>query len=151
MAAQLVDPHRHLVPEGRRHGVLAVRASGQQGVPGFLGEVRQQDEQLGQLREKDRVRPAHQQQLPGLRNVLGRRAPVDVAARIPLAYPVQLPDQGHQRVPGARQALPHGVQVEVRQVGPAGDFRRGLRRYDVEFGLGLRQGGFDVQPCLVTG
>ena len=74
-----------------------------------------------------------------------------IAAGIPLAHPVEFPHQRYQGVPGARQTLPHGTHVEVREMGLAGDFRCRLRRNDVELRLCLRQGGLDVQPRLVAG
>ena len=96
------------------------------------------------------MRPPHQQELPGLRDVLRRRAPVHVAAGVAVAHPVQFPDQRHQGMPGARQALPHGVHVEVRKLRLASDLRGRLCRDDVEFRLCLCESGFDVQPSLVT-
>ncbi len=127
-----------------------MRSTRQQGVLGLLGEVGQQVKQGGQLSEEDRVCPTHQQKLSGLRDVLRRCTPVHVAAGVTVAHPVQLPDQRHQGVPGARQALLHGVHVEVRKFRLAGYLRGCLRRDDVEFRLRLRQGGFDVQPSLVA-
>ena len=85
VAAQLIDPYRHLVTKGCWDRVLPMRSSRQQGVLGLLGEVGQQVEQGGQLGEEDRMRPPHQQKLSGLRDVLRRRAPVHVAASVTVA------------------------------------------------------------------
>ena len=104
VAAQLVDPDCHLEAEGRGQRVLAVRASRQQHRLRASGEVGEDVEQRGQLLEEHLVRPAHEQELSRLRDVLRRRAPVHVAARVSVADPVELPDERHQRMTGLRQS-----------------------------------------------
>jgi len=79
------DPHRHLEAERRGHRVLAMRAAREQDVLGALGEIGERGQDRGQLTQKDFVRPSHLKQLARLGDVLRRRAPVHVAARIALA------------------------------------------------------------------
>ena len=148
MAAQLVDPHGHLEAERGGHRVLAVRAAGEQVVLGALGQVGKRRQDGRELAQEDVVGPAHLEELAGLRDVLGGRAPVHVAAGVALAGAIERPDQRHQRMPGAGQSFSHGSQIEARQVRLADDLAGGGLGDDAQLGLGPRQGRFDVEPGL---
>ena len=140
MTAQFVDPHRHLELEGRRYGVLAVGPPGQQCVLGPLGQVGQREEQGGKLPEEKLVDPAQDEKLTCLCNVLGSGAPVDISAGVPVADPVQLPHQRHQRVTRTGEAGPDGIHVQIVELRFAAYL--GRRRRDD------RQRGLDVEPRL---
>ena len=73
-----------------------------------------------------------------LRDVLGRRPPVDVAARVAVAHPVKLPDQRHQPVPRAGVAGADGLHVQVGELRLPADLLRGGAGDDAQ--LPLRQG-----------
>ena len=107
-------------------------------------------EQRGELAQEDRVGPAHEEELAGLGDVLGRRAPVHVSARVALADAVELPDQRHERMAGARESRPDGLPVQEREVRLARDLLGGQRGDDAELGLGLRQRRLHVEPRLVA-
>ena len=91
---------------------------------------------------------AHLKELAGLRDVLGRGAPVHVAARVAVAGAVELPDERHQRVAGLREPGAHGGQIEVLQLRLGDDLARGGRGNDAELGLRLGQRRLDVEPRL---
>ncbi len=148
VAAQLVDPHRHLEAEGRGHRVLAVRASREEDVLGPLGEVGERGQDGRELTQEDVMGAPHLEELAGLRDVLGRGPPVHVAAGVAFAGAIQLPDQRHERMPCAGQACPHRLEVEVRHVRLAGDLAGGALGNDAQLGLRLREGRFDVEPGL---
>ena len=112
MAATFVDPHRHLGAKGRWHGVLAVGAPRQQHVFGALRQVGHGAQDGRQLCRKISMGATQQQELTGLRDVLRRGAPVHVAAGVALTDAVQLPDQRHERMAGARQSGVEVVQIE---------------------------------------
>ena len=105
VAQQLVDPHRDLVAEGRRHRVLAVGAAGHRHVGAALGEIGHRGQRLADLAQEDRVRLAQHQKVAGLRDVLRRGAPMHPAAMRLADDAAELPDQRHERVAGAGEAL----------------------------------------------
>jgi hypothetical protein len=144
----LVDPHRHLEAEGGGHGVLAVRAPGEQGVLGPLGEIGPGGQNRGELPQEDLVGPAHLEELAGLRDVLGGRAPVHVAAGVALTGAVQRPHQRDQRVSGARQPLPDRREIQEGEVRLANDLPRSRLGNDAQLALRLGESGLDVQPGL---
>lgn len=148
--AQLVDPHRHLESEGSRQGMLAVRPPRQQHALGAVGEPREGLEERRQLPEEHAVRAADDEELAGLRDVLCRRTPVHVAARVAAADPVQLPDQRHQGMAGTRQSGPDRRHVEQGELRVAPDLAGGVTRDDPELGLGLGQGRLHVEPGLIA-
>ena len=124
--------------------MLTVGAAGQQHVPGALGQIRERGEDRGELAQEDLVRPPHLQELAGLGDVLGGRAPVHEAARVALAGAVELPHQRHERMAGAGQALPHRGQVQEGEVRLADDLAGGRLRDDAQLGLRPRQRCLDV-------
>ncbi len=148
VTAELVDPHRHLEAEGRGHGMLAVGAAGQEHVLGLLGEAGEGDEERGELAQEDVVGPAHEEELPCLRHVLGGRPPVHVAARVALAGAIQLPHQRHQRMPGLGQSRPHRGEIEKSQMRLANDLAGCRLRNDTQLRLGLGEGRLHVEPRL---
>ena len=148
MAAQFVDPHGDLRAEGRRHRVLAVRSAGDRVVLRALGEVGECLDQPRELREHDPVRLADLQQVARLGDVLRRGAPVDVAAGIALAEPVELPDQRDQAVPGHAQPLGHALEVEQLEPRLALDLLGGCGGNHADLGLGAGQRDLDIEPRL---
>ena len=100
---------------------------GQQHVLGALGQVGQRGQDGRELAQEDLVGAAHLEELAGLGDVLGRRAPVHVAARVALAGAVELPHQRHERVAGARQPLAHRRRDPGRTAAPCAR-SRGRRR-----------------------
>ena len=58
------------------------------------------------------MRLAQLQDVARLGDVLGGRSPVDVAAGVALAEPVELSDERHQPVPGDAQPLGDALKVE---------------------------------------
>ncbi len=148
VTTELVDPHRHLEAERRRHRVLPVRAAREQRVLSAFrqaGEMRQHGPELAQ---EDLVGPAHLEKLAGLRDVLRGGAPVHVAAGVAVAGAVERPDQRHQWVAGLREPGAHGGQIEVLQLRLGDDLARGGRGNDAELGLRLGQRRLDVEPRL---
>ena len=100
------------------------------------------------MTQKDAVRAAQVEQLARLRDVLCGRPPVDVAACVSFADAVEFPDHRNQRMAGSRQALADVVHVEVFVACLAFDFLGGVLRDDSKFRLRLREGDFDIEPCL---
>src|SRR6266581_1994755 len=94
------------------------------------------------------VRSAYLEELAGLRDVLGRGAPVHVAAGITLADAIQRPDQRHQRMAGLRQAGAHGREVQILEMRLADDLASGAFGDNAQLGLRLRQGRLHVEPRL---
>ncbi len=148
VAAQLIDPHRHLEAERRGHRVLAVRAPREEDILGALGQVGERGQDGRELAQEDVVGAPHLEELAGLRHVLGRRPPVHIAPGVALAGAIQLPDQGHERMPGAGQAGSNRSEIEVREVCLASDLAGGAVGNDAQLGLRLGQGRFDVEPGL---
>ena len=96
--------------------MLPVRATRQQRILGSLGQPGEVGQHGRELSQEDLVRAAHLEELAGLRDVLGRGAPVHVAARIALVRAIELPDQRHQRMTGLREPRPHGGEIEILQL-----------------------------------
>ena len=128
--------------------MLTMGAPREQHVLGALGQVGQRGQDGRELALEDVMGPAHLEELTGLGDVLGGGAPVHVAARVALAGPIQLPDQRHQRMPGAGQPFAHRREVQIRQVRLADDLAGGGLRDDAELGLSLRERGLHVEPRL---
>ena len=128
--------------------MLAVGAAGKEHVLGTLGQVGQRGQDRRELAQKDLVRMPHLEELAGLGDVLGGGAPVHVATGLALTGAIELPDQRHQRMAGAGQALAHRGQVEEGEVRLGDDLARGRLRDDLQLGLGQRERGLDVQPRL---
>ena len=61
--------------------------------------------------QEDIMGATQEEELTGLRDVLRRGTPVHVAAGVAVAHAVQLPDQRHERMAGARQAGMDVVQI----------------------------------------
>ena len=72
-----------------------------------------------------------------LGDVLRRGTPMHVSAGIAITHAVQLPDQGHERMAGARQASADVVQIEQRKLGFARNLFGGTWWDDSQFCLGL--------------
>ena len=148
MADQFVDPHRRLVAEGRRQRVLAVGAAGDRHLGAALGEVGRRPERLGDQTEEDAMRLAQHQQIAGLGDVLRRRPPMHPAAMRLADDPAEFPDQRHDRVAGAGEALVDAGAVEEFEMRRPRD-RLGRRlRDDAELGLRLGQCRLDIEPGL---
>jgi hypothetical protein len=60
----------------------------------------------------------------------------------------ELPDERHDRVPGALEALVDPGAVEPLEPGGGADRRGRRRRHDAELGLGLGQRRLDLEPGL---
>ena len=148
MADQLVDPHRDLEAERRRHRVLAVRAAGDRHVGAALGEIGGGGQRVADQAQEDAVRLAQHQQVAGLRDVLRRRAPMHPAAMRLADDARQFPDQRHDRVAGAGEALVDALAVEQVEPRRGGDRLGRLVRDDAELGLRLGQRGLDIEPGL---
>ena len=148
MAAKFVNPNRNFVAVSCGDGVLTVRASRQRGVLGGFGEIRKQRQQVGELRQEYAVDAAQVEQFARLRDVLRGSAPVDIAAGVPFADAVKLPHHRHKRMPRARQALADVVHIQILELCLGRNLFGGVRRYDAQFGLRLRQRHFHVQPRL---
>ena len=132
--------HRSTLPpcsQTWRDSVLAMRSAWQQGIFGALRQRRQGGENGSQLLQEDVMRLVHLQELPGLRDVLGGRAPVHVPTSVSLTDPIQFPDERHERMACTRQPGMYRFQVNVREVG----FMRNL------LGSASRD---DAQVCLAS-
>ena len=80
MAQHLVDPHRRLVAEGRRHRVLTVGAARRSASPRRARRDRPSPRAPRRSGEKKAVRRRKHQKVAGLRDVLRRRPPMHPAA-----------------------------------------------------------------------
>ena len=107
-------------------GVLTVRAPRQGEIPGALGEIRQHFQDPRKLIEVDAVGLPKLEQLTGLGDVLGSRAPVNEAASVAVADAVQLPDQRYEAVTGPGQTLVDRVHIEKFEACLAGYFCGGI-------------------------
>src|SRR5437762_1768613 len=112
-----------------------MRSAWQQRVFRALCQRREGSEDGGQLLQEDVVCLPHQEELPGLRDVLRGRTPVDVSTSVPLADAIQFPDEWHQRMARARQPSVYGLQVDVREVRLARNLCGGAGWNDAQFGL----------------
>ena len=148
VAAEFVDPDGDLHPEGRGHGVLAVRAAGDRVVRRALGEVREVSDHLPEQVEHDRVRTAQLQDVAGLGDVLGGRAPVRVAAGVALAEAVELPDERHDRVAGDGEAVLNALEVEVFEPAGGHDPFSGFGGDHAQPGLRAGERSLDIEPGL---
>ena len=127
-----------------------MRAARQQRVFGALGQRGEGGKHGGQLFQEDVVRLPDEQELSRLRDVLRRRAPMHIASSVPFTDPVQFPDERHQRMARARQAGPHGLQIEIGEVRLARNLFGGAGRNDAQIGLRQGQGSFHIQPRLIA-
>ena len=94
------------------------------------------------------MRLAQHQQVAGLGDVLRRRTPVHPAAVLLADHARQLPDQRHDGVAGAGEALVDARAIEQLQPRGARDRLGGIGGDDAEFGLRAGQRDLDVQPGL---
>ena len=101
-----------------------------------------------QVTPDDAAHMAHAERRPGVAHVLDRGA---VAVPLPGAggeNPLHGPDQPEGGV-GRGPGFGHQVfEVEALDTGGGGDLGGRLGRNDRQFGLGLGQGGEDVEPAL---
>ena len=148
MADHLVDPHRRLVAEGRRHRVLAMGASGDRHLGAALGEVGQRGERLADQPQDDPMRLPQYQQVAGLGDVLRRCPPMDPAAMRLADDPGELPDERHDGVAGAGKPGVDAGAIEALEPRRAGDRVGRLLRDDAELGLCRSQGDLNVEPGL---
>jgi hypothetical protein len=148
VAQQLVDPHGDLVAEGGGQGVLAMRAAGDGRVGRAFGKIGHRREQFPDLAEKDRMRLAQHQQVAGLGDVLGRRAPMHPTAVRLADHAAELPDQRHDGVAGACEALVDALAVEQRELRLGSDRLGCFGGDDAQLGLRPCQSGLDVEPGL---
>src|SRR5262249_58869029 len=100
-----------------------------------LGQRGQGGKHGSQLFEEDVVRLSDEQELPRLRDVLRGRTPMHVASSIPLTDPVEFPDERHQRVAGAGQPSPYGLQVQIAEVRLARNLFGSAVRNDAQVSL----------------
>ena len=149
--AQLIDPRADLVAEGRRHGVLTVCAAGA-GIVGVLdGQRRKRAQHLTDLTKDDLVSLAQLQNVAGLRDVLGRRPPMDITAHFAAQNAVQFPDQWHERMSGDRQPCFDVLDAEQIELAMLRDLDGGIRRDHAEFGFSPSESGLNVEPGLPAG
>ena len=148
VADQLVDPHRDLEAERRRHRVLAVRAAGDRHVGAGFGQLGGGGQRVADQAQEDAVRLAQHQEVAGLRDVLRRRAPMHPAAMRLADDARQFPDQRHDRVAGAGKPLVDARAVEQVEPRRGGDRLGRLVRDDAELGLRLGQRDLDIEPGL---
>ena len=94
------------------------------------------------------MRLAQLQDVARLGDVLRGRSPVDVAAGVALAEPVELPDERHQAVPGDAQPLGDALEVEQLEVRLALDLRCGRLGNHPDLRLRPGQRRLDVKPGL---
>ena len=148
MAQQFVDPDRDLVAERGGHRVLAVRSAGHRHVRAALGEIGHRGQRLADQAKEHAMRLAQHQQIAGLGDVLRRRTPVHPAAVLLAHHARQLPDQRHDGVAGAGEALVDARAIQQFQPRRARDRLGGIGGDDAEFGLRAGQRDLDVQPGL---
>ena len=148
MAQQFVDPGGDLVAERAGHGVLAVCARGNRHVGAALGQVGHGGEDVADQIPDDPVRLAQHQQVAGLGDVLRGRTPMHPAAMRLADDTAQLPDQRHQRMARAGEALVDARAIHQLQPGLHRNRVGRLAGNDAEFRLGDRQGRLDIQPSL---
>lgn len=91
---ELVDPHGDLEPERHGDGVLGVRASGHGQRGGRLGELGGGPQDAGELVQQGAVGVAQHEDVRGLRDVLGRGAPVHPSAVLGADGARELLDEG---------------------------------------------------------
>ena len=148
MADHLVDPHRRLVSESRRQGVLTMRAPGDRHFGAAFGEIGHRGEGLSDQTQEDAVGPAQHQQIAGLRDVLRRCPPMHPPAVRVADDPAELPDQWHDGVAGAREPLVDPRPVEQFEPSRARD-RFGSGPWDdAELALRLGKRRLHVEPGL---
>ena len=94
------------------------------------------------------MRLAQHQKVTGLRDVLRRRAPMHPAAMRLADDAAELPDQRHQRMAGAGEAFVDALAVHQLELRICSNRLRGLGGDDAELGLGVGEGGLDVEPGL---
>ena len=148
MPDQLVDPHRDLVAERRRHRVLTVRAARQRHVGAAVRKVGHGGQRLTDQFQEYAVRLAQHQQIAGLGNILRRGTPMHPAAMLFTHHAAEFPDQRHDGVAGAGEAFIDAGAIQQFQASGVGDRLGSLVRNDAKTRLGARQSDLDVEPRL---
>ena len=95
MAREFIDPDGDFQPIGGRYSVLPMRTARQRHVFRFVRQFGQCREDSAELIEVDPVCFPELQQVPGLRDVLGRRSPMHIVPGVAVAESRQLPNQRH--------------------------------------------------------
>jgi len=89
----LIQPDRDLEAEGNGRCVLAVRTARLESVALGSGQSGQRGGQVTQVSQDDVVGGLRLQHQPGIRDILRRRAPMNIAARVALTQLSQLAHQ----------------------------------------------------------
>jgi hypothetical protein len=125
-----------------------VRAAGHRHIGRAFGKIGHGSQDLADLAQDDGMRLAQHQEVAGLRDVLRRGTPMHPAAVRLADDAAELPDQRHQRMAGAGKAFVDALAVHQLELRIRSNRLRRLGGNDAELGLGVGEGGLDVEPRL---
>ena len=142
------EPDRAFVAERDRQRLHGVGAAGHRRGLVALGEPEQLAPDGLQIALEHRMRVLDLQHDAGIEHILGGRAEVEILAVVAVADRLQRAQRRHQRVLDAADLGGDRLEVDIADLGLAGDLGCGDLRNDAELGLRQRQRRLVVVPFL---
>ena len=143
MAVEHGEVNRGLVAEGHRQRLLQMGAARHRRVAMAPREIGEDAPQIGDIHFDDLQPRAQLQHHRGVHDVLGSRAPMHVTAGLAALF-CHLMDQRQDRVADDIGLAAQQIEIERRDVGTLGDFRRGFRRDHAAARLGFCKCDLDL-------